>query len=99
MASRDKQVYILAGVMVALVPLALVLPRWLAPADAGLAGGAVAAGMFLLGLMIVTATALILFLFSWFHRNNLSKTARMVGMAPFPVIAAGLLLLWTKMLF
>ena len=99
MRSRDKQVYLIAGVMLVLVPLALVLPRWLTPADAGFAGGAVAAGFFLLGVAGITMVALILFLFSWFNREKLSKTARIVGLAPFPVIGTVFLLLWMSLVF
>jgi len=99
MPSRDRRVYILAGIMLGLVPVAFVLPRWLTPADAGFAGGAVAASIFLLGLAGVVAAAMILFLYSWSNRKTLSKAARIVGLAPFPVIGTVFLLLLMKLVF
>ncbi len=97
MPSRNKQVYVSTGVLLALLPLLLLLPRWLTPADAGFAAGAVAAGVFMLSLAGFAVVALVLFLFTWFNRGNLSKTARIVGLTPFPVLGTGFLLLWMNL--
>lgn len=85
--------------MLALMPLTILLPRWLTPADAGYAGGAVAAAIFLLSLAGIAVVSLILFLFTWFNRDTLSGKARIVGLAPFPLIGTGWLLLWMNMVF
>lgn len=99
MHSRDKQVYTIAGILLALMPFALILPRWLTPADAGFAAGAVAASIFLFSLAGLSVVALILFLFAWFKRDELSKTARIIGLTPFPVIGSGFILLFINLMF
>jgi hypothetical protein len=99
MHSRDKQVYTITGILLALLPLALILPRWLTPADAGFGAGAVAASIFMFSLAGLSVVALILFLFSWFKRDELSKTARIVGLTPFPVIGSGFILLFINLVF
>lgn len=70
------------------------MPRFAAQSDGGMAAAAAAAITFLLLIGVSAVVSAVLAAITWARRNDLSRSARIVGIAPLIIILVTMIGVW-----
>lgn len=90
----ERRIYITSGSAIVLAMAALVMPRLAAQGDEGMAAAATAAITFLLLIGVSAVVSAVLAAITWARRNDLSRAARIAGIAPLIIILITMIGVW-----